>query len=159
VVVVAIETNNQRGKAVERVTSELSAAQVIGPRSAFDLKAVTQVVAAVLVGIFLISFMAAFLPWLLAKAMTSAVEGLMHQVGFAQFRADNVVDWLLVFAVGLAAVAVFVVIAVVIAAIANGMGLLGMAAATQLIVTALVLLAAVTIDAVARRGRTAAGTR
>ena len=48
---------------------------------------------------------------------------------------------------------------VVIAAIANGMGLLGMAAATQLIVTALVLLTAVTIDAVARRGRTAAGTR
>jgi D-xylose transport system permease protein len=48
---------------------------------------------------------------------------------------------------------------VVIAAIANGMGLLGMAAATQLIVTALVLLAAVTIDAVARRGRLAAGTR
>ena len=48
---------------------------------------------------------------------------------------------------------------VVIAAIANGMGLLGMAAATQLIVTALVLLAAVTIDAVARRGRTAVGTR
>lgn len=48
---------------------------------------------------------------------------------------------------------------VVIAAIANGMGLLGMAAATQLIVTALVLLAAVTIDAVARRGRMATGTR
>jgi D-xylose transport system permease protein len=48
---------------------------------------------------------------------------------------------------------------IVIAAIANGMGLLGMAAATQLIVTALVLLAAVTIDAVARRGRTAAGNR
>ena len=48
---------------------------------------------------------------------------------------------------------------IVIAAIANGMGLLGMAAATQLIVTALVLLAAVTIDAVARRGRTAGGTR
>jgi D-xylose transport system permease protein len=48
---------------------------------------------------------------------------------------------------------------IVIAAIANGMGLLGMAAATQLIVTALVLLAAVTIDAVARRGRTVAGAR
>ena len=47
---------------------------------------------------------------------------------------------------------------IVIAAIANGMGLLGMAVATQLIVTALVLLAAVTIDAVARRGRTAIGT-
>lgn len=47
----------------------------------------------------------------------------------------------------------------VIAAIANGMGLLGMAAATQLIVTAIVLLAAVTIDAVARRSRTASGGR
>jgi D-xylose transport system permease protein len=46
---------------------------------------------------------------------------------------------------------------IVIAAIANGMGLLGMAAATQLIVTALVLLAAVVIDAVARRGRTVGG--
>lgn len=40
----------------------------------------------------------------------------------------------------------------VIAAIYNGMGLLGMSAAVQYIVTALVLLAAVTIDAVARRG-------
>ncbi|HLI55879.1 MAG TPA: ABC transporter permease [Actinomycetota bacterium] len=48
---------------------------------------------------------------------------------------------------------------IAIAAIANGMGLLGMAAATQLIVTALVLLAAVTIDSVARRGRAAVGTR
>jgi D-xylose transport system permease protein len=42
----------------------------------------------------------------------------------------------------------------VIAAIDNGMGLKGYAAATQYVVTALVLLAAVTIDAVARRGRT-----
>jgi ABC-type xylose transport system permease subunit len=38
------------------------------------------------------------------------------------------------------------------------MGLLGMAIATQLIVTAFVLLAAVMIDAVARRGRVATGT-
>jgi D-xylose transport system permease protein len=44
----------------------------------------------------------------------------------------------------------------VIAAIDNGMGLKGYAAATQYVVTALVLLAAVTIDAVARRGRTTA---
>jgi D-xylose transport system permease protein len=43
----------------------------------------------------------------------------------------------------------------VIAAIANGMGLQGYSAAAQYIVTALVLLAAVTIDALARRGRTA----
>jgi D-xylose transport system permease protein len=44
---------------------------------------------------------------------------------------------------------------VVIAAIDNGMGLQGYSAAAKYVVTALVLLAAVTIDAVARRGRTA----
>lgn len=42
---------------------------------------------------------------------------------------------------------------IVIAAIYNGMGLLGMSAAVQYMVTALVLLAAVTVDALARRGR------
>jgi D-xylose transport system permease protein len=42
----------------------------------------------------------------------------------------------------------------VIAAIDNGMGLQGYSAASKYVVTALVLLAAVTIDAVARRGRT-----
>jgi D-xylose transport system permease protein len=44
---------------------------------------------------------------------------------------------------------------IVIAAIYNGMGLVGFAAASQYMVTALVLLAAVTIDALSRRGRTA----
>lgn len=44
---------------------------------------------------------------------------------------------------------------VVIATIYNGMGLLGMSAAAQYMITALVLLAAVTVDAVARRARTA----
>jgi D-xylose transport system permease protein len=43
---------------------------------------------------------------------------------------------------------------IVIAAIANGMGLLGLSASIQLMVTALVLLGAVTIDAVTRRGST-----
>jgi D-xylose transport system permease protein len=42
---------------------------------------------------------------------------------------------------------------IVIAAIDNGMGLLGFAAASKFMVTAIVLLAAVTIDALARRGR------
>lgn len=42
----------------------------------------------------------------------------------------------------------------VIAAIDNGMGLMGFSAASKYMVTAIVLLAAVTIDAVARRGRT-----
>ena len=41
---------------------------------------------------------------------------------------------------------------VIIATIYNGMALIGMSAATQYIATALVLLAAVTIDSVARRG-------
>ena len=40
-----------------------------------------------------------------------------------------------------------------IAAIDNGMGLVGFTAASQLMVTALVLPAAITIDAVVRRGR------
>jgi D-xylose transport system permease protein len=44
---------------------------------------------------------------------------------------------------------------IVIAAIYNGMGLLGLSAALQYVVTALVLIAAVTVDALARRGRTA----
>jgi D-xylose transport system permease protein len=43
----------------------------------------------------------------------------------------------------------------VIAAIDNGMGLQGYSAAAKYVVTALVLLAAVTIDALSRRGRTA----
>jgi len=43
----------------------------------------------------------------------------------------------------------------VIATIYNGMGLLGLAASYQYMVTALVLLAAVTIDSLARRGRSA----
>ena len=42
----------------------------------------------------------------------------------------------------------------IIAAIYNGMGLLGLSAAAQFMVTALVLIAAVTVDAVSRRGRT-----
>jgi D-xylose transport system permease protein len=42
---------------------------------------------------------------------------------------------------------------IVIAAIANGMGLLGFDASTQFMVTAVVLLIAVTIDALARRGQ------
>lgn len=43
----------------------------------------------------------------------------------------------------------------VIATIYNGMGLIGLTAAVQLMVTALVLVAAVTVDALSRRGRTA----
>jgi D-xylose transport system permease protein len=44
---------------------------------------------------------------------------------------------------------------IVIAAIDNGMGLLGFSAASKYMVTAAVLIVAVTIDAVARRNRPA----
>jgi D-xylose transport system permease protein len=44
---------------------------------------------------------------------------------------------------------------IIIAAIANGMGLIGLSPASQFMVNALVLLAAVTVDALARRGRAA----
>ena len=45
----------------------------------------------------------------------------------------------------------------IIAAITNGMGLLGKSAASQYIVTAFVLLAAATVDALARRGKVGGG--
>lgn len=45
----------------------------------------------------------------------------------------------------------------IIATIPNGMGLIGMSAATQYIATALVLMAAVSIDSIARRGSTVLG--
>jgi D-xylose transport system permease protein len=41
----------------------------------------------------------------------------------------------------------------VVGVIANGLQLLGLGAAAQLMFTALVLLAAITVDALARRGR------
>ncbi len=44
---------------------------------------------------------------------------------------------------------------IIIAAIANGMGLLGLSAAAQYMITALVLVAAVTVDALSRKGATA----
>jgi len=47
--------------------------------------------------------------------------------------------------------------AIVIAMIDNGLGLLNVSAGTKYMVTALVLLAAVTLDSVSRRGRRATG--
>ena len=116
----AIERQQQRTKQVmDRLQRELVSSSVIGPRSAFDMRAVAQVSAAVLVGIFLVAFLLAFLPWLLAGAMTAAVENLMRQVGFSKFTASNVGDWVLVFLVGLAAIAFFVVVVIALAGVAN----------------------------------------
>jgi len=47
--------------------------------------------------------------------------------------------------------------AVVIASVANGMDLLGLAAGTKFIVTGLVLLAAVLVDSISKKGRASAG--
>ncbi len=47
--------------------------------------------------------------------------------------------------------------ALVIASIDNGLGLLGLSAGTKFVVTGLVLLAAVTVDSLSRRGRESAG--
>jgi D-xylose transport system permease protein len=47
--------------------------------------------------------------------------------------------------------------ALVIASVANGMDLLGLAAGTKFIVTGLVLLAAVMVDSLSRKGRAASG--
>jgi D-xylose transport system permease protein len=47
--------------------------------------------------------------------------------------------------------------AIVIAMIDNGLGLLNVSAGTKYIVTGLVLLAAVTLDSVSRKGRVSTG--
>ncbi len=47
--------------------------------------------------------------------------------------------------------------ALIIASIANGMGLLGLSAGAKFVVTGVVLLAGVTVDAVSRRGRASSG--
>jgi hypothetical protein len=104
---------------MDRLQQELVASSVIGPRSAFDLRSVVQMVAAILLGLFLLGFLFAFLPWLLAGAMQSAVEGLMHRVGFSKFSADNIGDWILVFFIGLLAIIFFVIVITAIAAVAN----------------------------------------
>jgi len=80
-----------------------------------DALAVAEVVGAVMLSIFLILFVLALLPWLLASAVTAAVESLMRQVGFDDFEASTLADWFFVFLVGLLLVALLAVIIVTIA--------------------------------------------
>ena len=49
--------------------------------------------------------------------------------------------------------------ALVIASVENGMGLLGLASGTKFVITGMVLLAAVLVDALSKRGRLASGIR
>jgi hypothetical protein len=98
---------------------ELVRPSIVDARSAFDLQALAFLVAAVLTGVFVILFLLAFLPWLMAGALTAAVESLMRQVGFARFTVDSIGDWVLVFVVGAAAVAILVAAVTAIAGVAN----------------------------------------
>jgi hypothetical protein len=66
----------------------------------FDLRSAAAVLAAAIGATFLVFFLAAFLPWLLANGMTAAVEGMMHQVGFDDFEANTLGDWILVLFIG-----------------------------------------------------------
>jgi len=86
----------------------------------FDLRSASVVLAAFIGALFLVFFLAAFLPWLLANGMTAAVEGLMHQVGFDNsWQAETLGDWLLVLLVGAVFTAFIVGIAVSILGLYN----------------------------------------
>jgi hypothetical protein len=99
----------------------------------FDVRSAAMVLGAAIGSIFLLFFLAAFVPWLLANGMTAAVEGMMHQVGFDDFRANTLGDWILVLFIGAVFTAFIVAVAVVILALYNvlsqrtGMGLRVMA--------------------------------
>lgn len=95
----------------------------------FDLRSAASVLAAAIGVVFLIFFLAAFVPWLLANGMTAAVEGMMHQVGFGDFHADTLGDWILVLFIGAVFTAFIVALCVTILMLYNvlsqrtGMGL------------------------------------
>ncbi len=74
----------------------------------FDVNSAFVVLASLFGGLFLVFFLASFLPWLLSEGMTAAVEGMMHQVGFEDFTANTLWDWLLVLLIGAVFVAVLV---------------------------------------------------
>jgi hypothetical protein len=62
----------------------------------FDVVSAATVLTAYIGGVFLVFFAAAFLPWLLSKGMTAAVEGIMSQLGFGSFHATTIWSWILV---------------------------------------------------------------
>ena len=66
----------------------------------FDLRSAATVLGAAIGAVFLVFYVLAFVPWLLANGMTAAVEGMMNQVGFDQFNAETLGDWVLVLLVG-----------------------------------------------------------
>jgi hypothetical protein len=98
---------------------ELVRPAIIDERSAFDLQAVAFLVGSILAGVFVILFLLAFLPWLLEGALTAAVQAVMRRIGFSNFTVDSIGDWVIVFVVGLVAIAILVAVVTAIAGIAN----------------------------------------
>jgi len=66
----------------------------------FDIRSAATVLGAAIGAVFLVFYVLAFVPWLLANGMTAAVEGMMNQVGFDNFNAGTLGDWILVLLVG-----------------------------------------------------------
>jgi hypothetical protein len=66
----------------------------------FDIRSAATVLGAAIGAVFLVFYVLAFVPWLLANGMTAAVEGMMDQVGFDSFNAETLGDWILVLLVG-----------------------------------------------------------
>jgi hypothetical protein len=117
---VVLRQQPRGNQAIDRITPrELVRPSVVDERSAFDLQALAFLVGAVLMGVFVILFLLAFLPWLLAGALTDAVEGVMRRIGFTRFTVDSIGDWMVVFLVGLVAVAILVIAVTAIAGVAN----------------------------------------
>jgi hypothetical protein len=85
----------------------------------FDVRSAATVMTAFIGALFLVFFLAAFLPWLLSKGMTAAVEGLMNRIGFGAFHANTIWSWLLVLAMFAVFTAFIVVIATGILALYN----------------------------------------
>jgi hypothetical protein len=85
----------------------------------FDVISAATVLAAFIGAMFLIFFLASFLPWLLSKGMTAAVEGLMNRIGFGDFSADTIWSWLLVLLVFAVFTAFLVAISTAILALYN----------------------------------------
>ena len=105
----------------------------------FDVVSSATVMTAFIGGLFLVFFLAAFLPWLLSKGMTAAVEGVMDQIGFGSFHATTIWSWLLVLAMFAVFTAFIVAIATAILATYNllsqrtGMGMRPDAPAPELV--------------------------
>src|SRR5688572_5806714 len=77
---------------------------------AHDIISTLETVGAALLCLFLVLFVAALIPWLLAGAVTAGAESLMRQVGFDDFEASTLADWTFVLLVGLLLTALMTVI-------------------------------------------------